>query len=140
MSQQAKQLYDALVTLSHHFSTTCCESSHCEEFTLIDYLALRSIQNQPECSIQTVGQSLGFTKSGATRVIKRLEARNMISICVNPDDSRIKCLSLTELAENCLQSVVSIQEKRLDKLLQKMEPETAKQLTQGLQTLVQQLK
>ncbi|UYM17784.1 MarR family winged helix-turn-helix transcriptional regulator [Endozoicomonas euniceicola] len=140
MSQHAKQLYDALVTLSHHFSTTCCESSHCEEFTLIDYLALRSIQNQPECSVQTVGQSLGFTKSGATRVIKRLQARNMISICVNPDDSRIKCLSLTELAENCLQSVVSIQEKRMDKLLKKMEPETAKQLTQGLQTLVQQLK
>ena len=140
MSQQAKQLYDALVTLSHHFSTSCCESSHCEEFTLIDYLALRSIQNQPECSIQTVGQSLGFTKSGATRVIKRLQARNMISICVNPDDSRIKCLSLTELAENCLQSVISLQEKRMDKLLQKMEPETAKQLTQGLQTLVQQLK
>ena len=140
MSQQAKQLYDALVTLSHHFSTTCCESSHCEEFTLIDYLALRSIQNQPECSIQTVGQSLGFTKSGATRVIKRLQGRNMISICVNPDDSRIKCLTLTELAENCLQSVVSIQEKRMDKLLKKMEPETAKQLTQGLQTLVQQLK
>ena len=140
MSQHAKQLYDALVTLSHHFSTTCCESSHCEEFTLIDYLALRSIQNQPECSIQTVGQSLGFTKSGATRVIKRLQGRNMISICVNPDDSRIKCLTLTELAENCLQSVVSIQEKRMDKLLKKMEPETAKQLTQGLQTLVQQLK
>ena len=140
MSQQAKQLYDALVTLSHHFSTTCCESSHCEEFTLIDYLALRSIQNQPECSIQTVGQSLGFTKSGATRVIKRLEARDMISICVNPDDSRIKCLSLTKLAEDCLKSTIRFQEKRIDKLLQKMEPEAATQLAQGLQNLIQHLK
>ncbi|AMO54857.1 hypothetical protein GZ77_25100 [Endozoicomonas montiporae] len=140
MSQQAKQLYDALVTLSHNFSTNCCESSQCEEFSLIDYLALRSIQNQPRCSIQTIGQALGFTKSGATRVVKRLEARDMVNICVNPDDSRIRCLSLTELAEECLQSVVSIQEKRIDKLLKKMEPEAAKQLAKGLQTLVQHLK
>ena len=140
MSQQAKQLFDALLTLSHHFSTSCCESSHCEEFSLIDYLALRSIQNQPQCSVQTIGQSLGFTKSGATRVIKRLEARNLVSICLNPDDSRIKCLSLTRLAEDCLDSTTSLQAQRIDRLLNKMEPEAATQLVQGLQALIRHLK
>lgn len=140
MTQQAKQLYDSLLTLSHHFSSTCCDGNHCEEFSLIDYLALRSIQNQPHCSIQTVGQTLGFTKSGATRVIKRLEARALVSICVSPEDSRIKCLSLTTLAEECLDKTATYQAEKINGLLNKMEPETRQQLLNGLQALTQHLK
>ena len=140
MSQQAKQLYDSLLTLSHHFSNTCCDGNHCEEFSLIDYLALRNIKNQPHCSIQAVGKTLGFTKSGATRVIKRLEARDLVSICVSPDDSRTRCLSLTERAEECLKTTADFQADRIDRLLKKMEPEARKQLIQGMQFLIQHLK
>ena len=140
MSQQAKQLYDSLLTLCHHFSGTCCSSDHCEEFSLIDFLALRSIQSQPHCSIQTVGKTLGFSKSGATRVVKRLETRNLVSICVSPEDSRIKCLSLTGHAEECLEATANYQSDMIDDLLKKMEPETSQQLIDGLQALIKHLK
>ena len=140
MSQQAKQLYDSFLKLSHYFSNICCNGESCEDFTLIDFLALRCIQTQPHCSVQTVGQALGFTKSGATRVIKRLESRELIAICTHPDDARIKCLFLTELGESCLQSVSDTKSRHIEQLLKDMGPENSRKLIEGIQALMQHLK
>ena len=140
MSQQAKQLYDTFLKLSHHFSSNCCSGESCEDFTLIDFLALRCVQTQPHCSVQTVGYALGFTKSGATRVIKRLESRDMISICTSPDDARIKCLSLTEQAEDCMQAASDAKSRQIAQLLKKMGAEDSQKLIDGIQSLMQHLK
>lgn len=140
MSQKAKQLYDSFLVLSHHFNNACCTKEQCEDFSLIDYLALRSIQSQPQCSIQTIACTLGFTKSGATRVIKRLERRGLISIGIHSEDARIKCVALTDAGQECMASVSDFQSQRIEQLLKKMGPEASQQLLSGIQALMQHIK
>ena len=139
MGHSARQLYNDFLTLSRHFSGACCTSKSCDDFTLIDFFALRNIHENPDCSVQTVGHRLGFSKSGATRVVKRLENRELITIGTSPEDGRIKCLAITSQGAECLNSVENFQAKRIEAILDKMGPEKSQKLMEGMAALMSQI-
>lgn len=139
MRHSARQLYNDFLTLSRHFSGSCCSNDKCDDFTFIDFFALRSVHENPDCSVQTVGNRLGFSKSGATRVVKRLESRGLLTLCTSAEDARIKCLALTALGEQCLMSVEDVQAARIEMMLKKIGPEKSQQLMEGMQALMTQI-
>ncbi len=144
MSDQARRLYNNLLTLSWYFSDQCrsdssCNDRPCEDFSLIDFLALRIVERQKNCPVQTIGRALGITKSGATRVVKRLENRGLLIMKSSPDDGRIRCLCLTEAGRECMDSVNRHQASSVGGLLEKMGPEKSRQLDEGLQALMKVL-
>jgi DNA-binding MarR family transcriptional regulator len=144
MSEQSEQLYDTLLMLAWTMNTTKCSGEGCEDFTLVDFLALKIVHEHQDCPIQTLGKKLSMTKSGATRVVKRLEKRGLLDIRCCTSDGRVRCLELTEEGLSCLNSIKEFQSSRveasLEASLEAMDAEQIRQLEAGLQNLLNSLK
>ncbi|MGI9276698.1 MAG: MarR family winged helix-turn-helix transcriptional regulator [Endozoicomonas sp.] len=141
MNEQAKRLYNNLLTLSWYFSDQChsgkgCDSGECDDFSLIDFLAMRVIDKQQNCPVQAIGKALGITKSGATRVVKRLEKRGLVAMKSSTEDARIRSLCLTESGQDCMNSVNRYQADSMSELLSSMGEEKSRQFDEGLQALM----
>jgi DNA-binding MarR family transcriptional regulator len=54
--------------------------------------------------VQEVGTCLFFTKSGATRIVNRLEKKGYIEKIRSSDDGRVCCLKLTIMGIKVLES------------------------------------
>ncbi|OED43832.1 hypothetical protein ACH42_08980 [Endozoicomonas sp. (ex Bugula neritina AB1)] len=107
---------------------------------MVDFLTLRLIHKYHHCPIQTISKALGMTKSGATRVVKRLEKQGLISICTSSEDARVRCLSLTETGSKAVDNVIQTQTRHLQTLLTSMGDENSHQLSSGIEALMTTLK
>ena len=136
MTAQATRLYDDLTALTWYFSDRCCTGSDIECLSMVDYLALRLIHNRHYCPVQTISKALGMTKSGATRVVKRLEKQSLITIMTSPVDARVRCLSLTEAGNKAINNVIETQTRHLQALLESMGDENSQQLASGIEALL----
>ncbi|MTI13694.1 MarR family winged helix-turn-helix transcriptional regulator [Sansalvadorimonas verongulae] len=138
MSRQSERLYHHILALAWRFNSLC-DSGACGDFSLIDLMAMRTIQCENQCPVQTVGKRLGITKSGATRVVKRLVSRGVVAINESPDDGRIKCLSLTDEGHECLNLVKKKQSAHIAKSLSHLGNAQSRQMEDGIQSLLKVL-
>ncbi|MRI32759.1 hypothetical protein EOPP23_07130 [Endozoicomonas sp. OPT23] len=139
MSDLGERLYDQLMMLAWSLNSACSSSDACSDFSIVDYLALKTVGEQQGCPVQTIGKTLGITKSGATRIVKRLESRDLLKTHSSPEDGRVRCLKLTESGQNCLIEIQRYQSERITKALKGMESEQSQQLEQSLQNLLKTL-
>lgn len=107
---------------------------------MVDFLALRLIHQQQYCPTQSISKALGMTKSGATRVVQRLEKKELVTIHTNPADARERCLSLSEAGQQTIDCVIQVQTRHLQALLDSMGDEKSQQLTSGIEALMVNLK
>ena len=136
MKKQALNLYDDLISLTCYFNSNGCGNSGCQNISMTDFFALRLIHRYQPCPIQTLGHCLGITKSGATRVAKRLEQQALIMISPSPTDGRVRCLSLSDAGNDCMNKVISSQTTRLQQQLDSLGKEKSRQLISGLDALM----
>lgn len=68
----------------------------CSDLTMPEYFSLEKISLSCDCSVQSIGEKLGFTKSGATRVVNRLEKKGYVIKKKSPSDGRLCCIELTD--------------------------------------------
>jgi MarR family transcriptional regulator, organic hydroperoxide resistance regulator len=85
----------SLVTLIRHFGVNLIGDC-CSDLSLTEFLALDSIGKPGDCAVQDVGGKLGFTKSGATRLVDRLEKKGWVIKERSAADGRVCCISLTD--------------------------------------------
>ena len=140
MSKPALRLYEQLITLSWYFNNSGCDGDRCQSVSMTDFMALRLIHHHKNCPVQTIGQALGITKSGATRVAKRLEQQGLITITPSEADARVRCLSLTQVGSQCMDDVIARQTGRLQQHLDSMDTEQSRQLITGLDALMSSIK
>ena len=89
--------------------------------------------------MQTIAQALGFTKSGATRVVDRLEAKGMAKRAPSADDGRVCCVHITEAGEAMIAQVDADTQEQIAQVLAKIDPGMRQVLCTSLQTLVSAL-
>jgi DNA-binding MarR family transcriptional regulator len=63
----------ALIEIAWQLGPKGIDGKCCDDLTLAEFMALDRVLMNPSCSVNEIGISLGFTKSGATRVVDRLE-------------------------------------------------------------------
>lgn len=68
----------------------------CEDVSYVEYRALRVLAKSEEFTVRRLGEHLGFTKSGATRVVDRLERKGYARRERNEIDHRVCCVMLTD--------------------------------------------
>ncbi len=135
MSDLGERLYDQLMMLAWSLNSACSSSDACSDFSIVDYLALRTVGQQQGCPTQTIGKTLGMTKSGATRIVKRLESRDLLQIHNSAEDGRVRCLRLTESGQRCLTDIQRYQSERITNALKDLGNQQSLQLEQSLQSL-----
>ena len=134
-------LYDALLELLWSLGPRGLVGKCCGDLSLSDLQALRTVDaNAPHCPIQTVGRSLGITKSGATRLVARHEERGWLKRCVSPRDGRICCLALTAQGRRACEEAVGRCRQGLARALSALDPEVRDQLGAPLIDLAEALR
>ena len=68
-----------------------------EKISLSEFQALHKVENcTPFCPVWEIGRELCMTKSGATRLVKRLMKKGFVDQCCVTEDKRIRGIILTE--------------------------------------------
>lgn len=97
----------ALTDIVWQFGPKGINGECCQDLSLPEFRALQKIAETPSCNVQEIGTHLGFTKSGATRIVGRLEKKAYISKQKSLEDARICCLLATDKGQNILASVAT---------------------------------
>lgn len=87
-----------------------------------EYWALHIAREHPESSMQEIAQELGFTKSGTSRVIDRLEKKGLVRRIKSPQDGRVCCVEVTRSGKMRVESVMQENESRIAGVLSKIDP------------------
>lgn len=109
----------ALTDIVWQFGPKGINGECCQDLSLPEFRALQKIAETPSCNVQEIGIHLGFTKSGATRIVSRLEKKGYISKQKSLEDARICCLLTTDKGQSILAFVATQYAEQLSAALHK---------------------
>ena len=92
----------ALIDIAWHFGSKGPQGECCAGLSIPDFLALDKVATTSDCPIQSIGSDLGFTKSGATRVVTRLESKDLVRRIQSLADGRVCCVHITSKGRRVL--------------------------------------
>lgn len=110
----------SLIEIAWHFGPKGLNGECCENLTMPEFIALDKISTTSHCAVQDVGYSLGFTKSGATRIVSRLEKKGYIQKIKSHEDARVCCVEITKSGERVLASANSRYMEQFHTIAEKM--------------------
>jgi len=136
MNSKISEIYDLLQELAWHFGNRGFDGQCCEDLSFVEFMALKKACDNNEASIQEIGAALNFSKSGATRIIDRLESKGYLVRQRSPVDGRICCVSLTNEGINTITRIMDRNATDLSQALIELEPGKIDQIQETLQILV----
>lgn len=96
------RLAEALADVIWELGARGLDGFCCAELSLVEFHALRRLQGAGHLSVQDLGTDAGLTKSGATRLVDRLEARGFLRRERSDADGRVCCVVATGAGEAAL--------------------------------------
>ncbi len=120
MNEQTSELIQALIEIVWHFGPKGLDGICCEDLTMPEYIALEKVSVTTNCPVQDIGVKLGFTKSGATRIVNRLETKGYVKKHKFHDDGRVCCVTITNKGQQALHFAGSICASKLEQLISRI--------------------
>jgi len=114
------ELSRSLIEIAWHLGPKGLNGECCENLSMPEFIALDKVANTKDCPVQNIGQALGFTKSGATRIVNRLESKEYIQRVKSRDDARVCCVVITEKGKEILERVDKSYSAKFQGLLERM--------------------
>ena len=110
----------SLIEIAWHLGPKGLNGECCENLTMPEFIALDKVATTTNCAVQDVGYSLGFTKSGATRIVNRLERKGYVKKIRSHKDARVCCVEITGSGERVLLSANSRYMEQFHAIVSKM--------------------
>lgn len=136
MNQNIPSISMLLQELACYFGNRGFDGECCEDLTLIEFMALKMAFANSCFSIQDIGQALDLTKSGASRIIDRLENKGYVTRERSPADGRVCCVPVTTKGTELLSRAENKNISELNAMLKDFEPEMIDQIEKTLCILV----
>jgi DNA-binding MarR family transcriptional regulator len=140
MNDNILDIYRLLQELAWHFGNRGFDGQCCEDLSLVEFMALKTIYEKKDTSIQDIGVALNFSKSGATRIVDRLENKGYLVRQRSPVDGRICCVNITEDGSEAIGRITDKNASDLGEALSDLEPEKIDQIREALQILANAIK
>lgn len=137
MDEQARQLAGLLEDVMYNLGTYNMSSNCCENISHGEFRALRIISRLDRCTMQDIAKSIVVTKSGATRIVSRLEEKKLVRRMNDKNDARVCCVQLSKEGKTLVSRLTEEPAKRLAGILSAMAPEMRQILLIGLRALVE---
>ncbi|WP_027369876.1 MarR family winged helix-turn-helix transcriptional regulator [Desulfovermiculus halophilus] len=109
-----------LAAIAWHFGPKGLNGECCEDLSMPEFIALDKVSATPDCSVQAVSRRLGFSKSGATRVVNRLEKKGYIKKLRSAEDGRICCIGITDKGKQVLESADMRYQQQFEEIVAKI--------------------
>lgn len=134
------ELSRALIEIGWHLGPKGVNGECCENLSMPEFLALDKIANTRDCPVQDIGQVLGFTKSGATRIVNRLEKKGYIHRLRSSTDARFCCVVINKYGEKVLKAADENYSAKFQHLLNRMPKQFAPHMTDIFRAVASALK
>ncbi|MCX5854856.1 MAG: MarR family transcriptional regulator [Deltaproteobacteria bacterium] len=120
---QGRQLAGLVEDVMYYFGAQGMEEECCgEKISLGEFRALRTALRLDVCTMQDIARSASVTKSGATRIIARLEDKRLAHREQDQKDGRVCCVTLTGEGKSLLSRIEEQLTNKMLKILAAMEP------------------
>ena len=136
MDKWIPDIYDSLQEIAWHFGSHGINGECCGDLSFVEFMALKKVYENADNSIQEIGNMLNFTKSGATRIINRLENKGYVARESSPIDGRVCCVSITAKGIEAILRIMENYTIYLEDVLKEFEPQNLEQIRDALEMLV----
>ena len=138
MERQAGQLAGLVEDVMYCFGSQGMEEECCgEKISSGEFRALRAALRHDVCTMQHISKSAAVTKSGATRIIARLEDKGLAHREQDQQDGRVCCVTLTEEGQSLLHRIEDQLTNKMLVILAEMDPAIRKILIISLKSFLQ---
>ncbi|MFB3925852.1 MAG: MarR family winged helix-turn-helix transcriptional regulator [Syntrophales bacterium] len=122
MREQSRELAELIKEIVFCFGTYGMEEEYCGDISHAECRALRAALHHENCTMQEVAKSAVVTKSGATRIVTRLEDKGLVRRERDPEDGRICCVTLTKKGKKFLAGIEEQLKNDMELILGEMDP------------------
>lgn len=134
------ELSRTLIEIAWYLGPKGLNGECCENLSMPEFIALDKVANTQDCPVQKIGQALGFTKSGATRIVNRLEKKGYIQRVKSINDARVCCVVITKSGEHILKEADESYSVKFQNLLNRMPQQYAPQMPNFFKAMAKALK
>jgi DNA-binding MarR family transcriptional regulator len=135
MNNDIPLIYDMVQDIAWHFGSHGINGECCGDLSFVEYMALKKACEANEITIQEIGSALNFTKSGATRIVNRLEQKGYVTRRHSPADGRICCIDVTAKGKTAVTEIAMKYIEYLNKSLKNLNEQKIKQIKDVLSLL-----
>jgi MarR family transcriptional regulator, organic hydroperoxide resistance regulator len=132
--------FDTLIGYLHEiawqFGPRGINGECCGDLSMPEFRALKKASATENCSVRQIASALDFSKSGATRIVGRLEKKGYIRRRRSVEDRRVCCVSITPTGRTVLVRVIDEYRSKLGELMAEMDPVAAVALPRVLSLLL----
>lgn len=136
MDKNIANIYKSILELSWRFGNHGFNGKCCGDLSLVEFMALKKVQESNEITIQEMGNAINFTKSGASKIIDRLERKGYVVRMNSPIDGRVCCVSTTDKGKETVAGIMENYTLYLDNVLKGIAPQKVDQIRETLMMLV----
>ena len=136
MNVKTLELVDLLREAAWLFGNRAFDGTCCQGLSYMEYQALTEMGRTEACSIQGIGKAIRFTKSGATRIVDRLERRGLARRQRSPSDGRVCCVRITSPGRNVLSKITKNYAVYLDEALKGLDIRSVEMIANSLECLI----
>lgn len=113
------------------------EETAAQDLTPVQFAALAAVARQPGVDQRTLARSIGFDTSTIGGVVDRLERRALMLRSADPDDRRVRRLTLTADGQALLAAVLPAMRRAQDRILAPLPAAEQRQFMRLLARLVE---
>jgi MarR family transcriptional regulator, organic hydroperoxide resistance regulator len=136
MNKNISDIYNSLQEIALHFGNHGINGECCGDLSLIEFMALKKANEKSNPSIQEIGLAINFTKSGATRIIDRLESKGYVVREHSSADGRVCCVTVTVVGKETIRNIMEKYTVYLDDVLKDLKPLMVDKIKDVLEILV----
>lgn len=124
MNKNITEIYNLIQDLSWYFGNQGFNGECCGDLSLVEYMAVKKIHDTSDISIQEIGNLLNMTKSGASKIINRLESKGYVEREKSSADGRVCCVAITDKGKDAITKIVEQYTDYVSKMFRGFEPES----------------
>lgn len=136
MNKNIPDIYNLIQELSWHFGNNGFNGECCGDLSLVEYMALKRVYENHEITIQEIGNTLNFTKSGASKIVDRLEDKGYVTRVQSAIDGRVCCVIVTAKGMEVTSKIMEKYAGYVEEMLKYSEPHTVDNVKNVLEILV----
>lgn len=136
-NKNISDIYNLIQELSWHFGNHGFNGECCGDLTLVEFMALKRAYQNPNLSVHELGNALNLTKSGATRLVDRLENKGYVTREQSPKDGRICCITPTIQSNEVIKNIMDKYTAYLGEILEDLDRENLDNIEYSLGILVE---
>lgn len=140
MNKCMSDIYNSLQEIAWHFSGHGVNGECCGDLSFVEYMALKNAYEKNDLSVQEIGNALNFTKSGATRIIDRLEEKGYLNRKQSLSDGRVCCLEITLKGKEAIKEISQKYTLYLEDVLKDVEAQKIDEIKNTLGILLKALR